>query len=91
MKELLAMLEHRIPAIRTTQTWKRHSFRWVRNYQELQNLRIRRPEIYEAAVNGLVNYIANRAAEELESPLTFEEKQRRYKRPNFNEKRNRGG
>lgn len=73
MRELLSMLEQRIPEIRQTDTWRKHSWRWARNWQELQGLRIRRPELYEAATVALVNHIANRAARELQSDLSFNE------------------
>lgn len=73
MKELITMLEHRVPDIRSTRTWRNHAARWTRSFQEIQRLRNRRPEIYEMALTGLVNYIANRAVEELEGNYSFKE------------------
>lgn len=81
MRELLAMLEHRIPNIRQTDTWQKHAWRWARNWIELQNLRNRRPELYEKATVALVNHIANRANRELEGDLSFNEDIRHSKPP----------
>lgn len=77
MKELRTIIEHVVPEIGSTDTWKRSYTRWMRNYNELQHLRIRRPELYEAAVTALANHIANRALIELgRAPLLVEDQRK---------------
>lgn len=76
MRELLSMLEHRIPNIRSTDTWRKHTWRWVRNYEELQYFARTKPDLYQDALIALVNHIANRAARELELEISFNEEQR---------------
>lgn len=85
MKELLSMLERLVPDIRDTNTWKKGSWRWVRNYQDLQRLRVRRPELYEGAMTALVKYIADNASEELAARSEAEDEaasQKRRRREN---------
>lgn len=66
MKELITMLERKVPSIRTTRTWRDNTMRWVRNYEEIKRLQVRKPEIFEAATIALVNHIAAMAQRELD-------------------------
>lgn len=79
MRELLEMVQHKQPRVRETSVWKHGAARFVRNFNELQRLRIRRPELYEAAVMGLVNHIVNQVNWELGEPSSYDEQMRRSK------------
>lgn len=79
MNTLLTLIERKVPGIRKTRTWQMDANRWMRSYNELSRLQVRRPEVYEQALMALVNFIADRAQRELEGDSEVTERLDRRK------------
>lgn len=67
MLELKTMIDQKFPHATRTKWYRENSWRLIHQYQQLQRLRNRRPELYKEAIIGLVNWVGKRTEADVEA------------------------